>query len=92
MRFLTLFGCVAILLFVSPAMAETLARPVQCGIPTKPDLETDPGIDFCDIYARQLAYRETQKSFREMIEQRRSNYVQPRNEAYKEYREKISAR
>ncbi len=86
MRFLLL--SFAVFMLVSPAFAAQ-GRPVQCGVPEKPVLETDPGEDFCDIYSRQIAYVEQQQDFRSLIEQRRENYVAPRNQAYEAYRKKM---
>ena len=86
MRFLVFF--VAVLLVSSPVFAAE-GRVVQCGVPEKPILETDPALDFCDIYTRQIAYVEQQQDFRSLIEERRDNYVAPRNEAYEAYRKKM---
>ena len=87
MRFLTLIA--VLLVLASPAFAGSKGQVVQCGIPEKPVLETDPALDFCDIYSRQLAYVEQQQEFRSLIEQRRANYVQPRNQAYSAYQKKL---
>lgn len=86
MRFLLIFF--AVFCLASPAFAAK-GKPVQCGVPEKSVLQTDPGENFCDIYSRQIAYFEQQQDFRALIEQRRENYVAPRNEAYEAYRKKM---
>lgn len=62
---------------------------VTCGTPAPADLETDPGIDVCDIYTRQLAYKAERDAFHEQMKERQENFAAPSIEAYQNYRESL---
>lgn len=50
-----------------------------------------PVPEHCNVYDRQLAYREERLKFREMIEQRRKDFVAPQIEAERDYDKKLKA-
>lgn len=70
-------------------------KPVQCGEPLSAEgiggVKTDPGKDYCDIYARQMAYRLERLKYKAMLEERRENYHAPRKEAYDNYRANLES-
>ncbi|MCB1563941.1 MAG: hypothetical protein KDJ75_10235 [Alphaproteobacteria bacterium] len=90
-------------LFIAAALLSGLPAPshaaegkiVQCGEPLKGEgigtVETDPGQDYCNIYERQLAYREERLKYKADLEERRENYHAPRREAYKNYKADLEA-
>lgn len=66
-------------------------KVVHCGVPDGFDVTTNPGFEFCDIYSRQLAYREERLKLRKQLEQRQTNFVDPQLEAYKNYKKELEA-
>lgn len=84
-------------LFLAP-LSPTFAAEgeiVQCGEPLKGEgigtVATDPGQDYCDIYTRQLAYREERLKYKADLEERRENYHAPRKEAYENHKANLEA-
>jgi hypothetical protein len=78
----------------TPAFAAE-GKIVQCGEPLKGEgigtVATDPGQDYCNIYDRQLAYREERLKYKADLEERRENYHAPRREAYENYKADLEA-
>lgn len=57
-----------------------------CGLPSKTEFSTDT-VAHCDIYQRQLAYREEALKLEKLMEERQENFASPRREALKRYKE-----
>ena len=76
-----------VFLIVSPARAANIEA---CGVPDPAVLNTD-GVDYCDIYTRQLAYRLTRLEHRKLIEERQKNFAAPRDQALKNYQQALES-
>jgi len=46
---------------------------------------------YCSVYDRQLAYREERMEFREMLEERREDFIAPQLAAEKKYQKDLEA-
>ncbi len=79
-----------ILIIAIPATAHA-GQILQCGAPVSVTINTDPNVQFCDIYTRQLKYRDSLISLQEQLQERAKNYVAPGIEARKNYREALAA-
>lgn len=75
------------LLITAPAFA---GEPVACGVPEDASLSTEIP-DYCNIHDRRFAYRDEDKKFKALIEERRVNYNAPREEALKAYNSNLEA-
>ena len=93
--FLFLLTVLSFTVFALPASAEK-GRVVQCGIPSDPpnskQFKIDPGYDYCNIYARQLAYPAKRREFRAMLEKRREHYEEPGRRARQAYEAAVKSR
>lgn len=92
LRILFVFSFVVFPVFSAHAKDEEKAQSAavcksctKCGEVEKGSAGMPEG-GYCDIYARQLAYREEAKSFRESLEKRAVAYEAPRIEAVEAYR------
>lgn len=63
----------------------------SCGEATTYDLDTETPYDFCNIQARQLAYRDEAIKFRKQIAERGENFAAPSREANKAYKEQLES-
>lgn len=84
--FLT-FGAIVL---APPAHAQS-DQILACGTPNEPLLKTDDNFTVCDIYSRQFAYIESRNEFREMIEERRKNYIKPQLDLQEIYKRDLDA-
>lgn len=86
MRFILLAITTIFLSF--PALAQ------QCGNqPVAANRDIGPAEGFCgdSIYSRQFEYREKRIELRDMIEQRRADYIAPALESYDLYKSDLEA-
>jgi hypothetical protein len=65
------------------------AEIYECGAPTTYELETESNADLCDVYSRQIAYRDEAIKFRKQIRQRAESFIIPTVEARKNYLENL---
>ncbi len=79
-----------ILILAIPTTAHA-GQILQCGAPVSVTINTDPNVQFCDIYTRQLKYRDSLISLQEQLQERAKNYVAPGIEARNNYREALAA-
>lgn len=75
--------------FLQAAARAADGQVVECGAPETGDIATDPGVDFCDIYSRQIEYAEERKKLSEQLRERQANFIAPRIEARKAYEERM---
>ena len=61
-----------------------------CGVPDPAALDTE-ATPHCDIYQRQLSYREEALKLEALMEERQENFAAPRREALKRYEEDMKA-
>lgn len=76
------------LLIASPVKAgEVLA----CGVPDYETVQTsdDKFHGFCDIYQRQLDYRQERLAYIESLKQRQENFAKARKAAYEQYKKDL---
>lgn len=64
---------------------------VQCGEATTYDLPTESPVNACDIYTRQLAYRDEAIKLRGQIHERSQNFAAPSRALKKQYDEDLNA-
>lgn len=93
--FLILFFTVFCLLFMPVSafaqedavdeMQESESLIVHCGEPVESSVKTEASIPVCDIYTRQLAYRENILAFRDQLRERQANFAAPSLEARRNY-------
>ena len=78
-----------ILSFATNAQAQ--GSVVQCGDPGRDvrGVNTDPPQRYCDIYQRQLSYKEEADTLSAQLKERQENFARPRNEAYRIYQEDL---
>lgn len=65
--------------------AQSCTQPIEMYSFKKPV----PG--YCNVYDRQLAYREERLKFRKILEERRVEFIQPQLDAQKAYQKKLEA-
>jgi len=58
---------------------------IECGAPSTYDLELTSPVDACDIYSRQLAYRDEAIKLREQLHQRTESFAKPVRVLKKQY-------
>lgn len=58
---------------------------VQCGEPVTGSIETESKMEFCDIYQRQLNYKDGADQLRKDIITRSENFAKPRQAARAQY-------
>ncbi len=75
------------LLMAVPALA---GEPVACGVTDPASLNTDIP-DYCNFHDRRFAYRDEDKKFKSLIDERRANFNAPRAEALKAYKGNLEA-
>ncbi len=63
----------------------------SCPAASNYDLSTDPETKLCDIYSRQLQYRENAVGFRDQLHERAQKFAAPRQAAYQAYRQELEA-
>ncbi|MGQ0526829.1 MAG: hypothetical protein ACT4OY_02175 [Alphaproteobacteria bacterium] len=80
-----IFAFCALVWTITMVKMANAAEVVQCGTPAPANLETEVPQDYCDIYSRQLNYREDTLEFHDQIEERRRNFAGPMNEARHNY-------
>ena len=67
------------------------AQIYGCSKPIQPYNTKQPVPGYCNVYDRQLAYREERLKFREKIEARRAEFIKPQIEAEADYAKKLEA-
>jgi len=67
------------------------AEILHCGAPSTYELETESNVDACDIYTRQLEYRDEAIKLREQIKKRSKHYAEPSIALRNQYRENLQA-
>jgi hypothetical protein len=83
---ISIYALGLLMLAITPVQAkEYCDKPINLREFKKPV----PG--YCNVYDRQLAYREERIKFREMIEERRKEYIKPQIAAEKDYEKKLEA-
>ena len=82
---------VMIVTMIKMAKAEEPSGVVQCGEAVTGSIETDPGYEFCDIYQRQLDYKDSADQLEEDIKKRSENFAKPRRQAYEQYQKDLEA-
>lgn len=70
---------------------ETASGIVQCGEAISGSINTEPQSDFCDIYQRQLNYKDGADQLRAEIEERTANFAKPRQQARGQYEKDLQA-
>lgn len=83
---LSLFLC-----FIPSSANAQQSVVYQCGIPVAGDIDIEPNMNFCDIYARQLAYKDSADTLRDQLEARQKNFAAPRIESYNRYQKELDA-
>lgn len=84
-RYAIVFTAVFLALGLFAAEARAESKIVQCGAPVESHVPTDPGIAMCDIYTRQLAYREKRLALKAQLEERQRNFAAPSKLAHERY-------
>ncbi len=84
MKFFLLTMFAATITFSATTNAE------NCGVPKGFVLGTET-VGHCDIYQRQLAYREESLEMKRIMEERQENFAEPRREAIKQYEADLEA-
>ncbi len=87
MRTILISSFFVLALTISGAHAQ---ESTFCGIPDPAALNTEAE-PHCDIYQRQLAYREEALKMDSLMKQRQENFAAPRREALKRYQEDMDA-
>ena len=87
MRTILLSSLALIALSIPAAHAQTSEF---CGVPAPADLDTQAE-PHCDIYQRQLSYREEALKLEALMEERQDNFAAPRREALERYEADIKA-
>ena len=72
-----------------PGMASAQNEVVHCSDPIVSTVTTDPGFKFCNIYDRQLAYKENRDDFYKQLKDRQKNFAAPGLEAQNQYRKDV---
>lgn len=85
------FLIIIALTFILPASAQAEQGVYQCGEPVEGDIETDPGFSFCDIYQRQLAFKDVRDRLSRQLRERQENFAEPRRQAYEAYQRDLKA-
>ncbi len=95
MRFFIVLTLLTAGLSISLALTARAAdgQVVSCGVPENADgiVRTDPGLDVCDFYSRQLAYREESIKLRRQLTERAENFAVPRRIAVENYKANLKA-
>ena len=65
------------------------AEIVDCGAPLYTDIENQSAFDHCDIYTRQLAFREESLALRQAIQERVEDHAAPRKQSREDYEKKL---
>lgn len=81
--FIALLALVGIGLW--PCIAAAQNEIVHCSDPVVSTVTTDPGFKFCNIYDRQLAYKENRSDFYKQLKERQKNFAAPGLEAQNQY-------
>lgn len=79
------FTIILLLVFVAFPAAAQERELRECGVPLSTDLSTRPAYNYCDIYARQIAYQRNRTDFRAKMDQRRVYNNIPRKQALENY-------
>ena len=69
----------------------TANAQMSCSKPIGQDKMDKPVPGYCNVYDRQLAYREERLKFRQKIEDRRAEFIKPQLEAEADYAKKLQA-
>lgn len=64
---------------------------VFCGAPLSSNVNVEPAYDHCDMYTRQLAFREESIALRQTLLQRAENYAAPRKQSRENYKRQLEA-
>lgn len=83
------FLTIALVAILFPIAAQ--AEMSSCSKPIEAYDTKQPVPGYCNVYDRQLAYREERLKFREMIEARRAEFIKPQLEAEADYAQKLQA-
>lgn len=81
----------SVFLVILPLSVTQAEEPVHCGSPDEIKLKTESEAKFCDIYQRQLEYRESWKQLRADLLERQESYAKPRRAAYQQYRKDLES-
>jgi hypothetical protein len=76
----------------APSALAAEGKVVECGMPVTGDIDTDPAVDFCDIYTRQLDFAADRKKFSEQLRERQKNFAAPSIEAGRTYNKNMDIR
>ena len=71
-----------------PITAQAANEIAACGVPDDVRVET-PDFTYCNIYDRQLAYKETRDTLKEELLARQKAFAEPGKRAYEQYRENL---
>ncbi len=71
------------------ANAQAANEVVHCGTPVDTHINTDPGFIYCNIYDRQIAYREKRLDLMRQLKERQANFAAPGLETYRKYKQDI---
>ena len=91
MKTIQLFILTALISALGIAHANAEGTVVQCGVPEDSVVNTDPTNEFCDIYQRQLIYKDSLNKLQEDLLTRQENFAKPRKQAYEQYRKDLEA-
>ncbi|MCB1532789.1 MAG: hypothetical protein KDJ35_07960 [Alphaproteobacteria bacterium] len=76
---------VAMVTMIKIAKAQDMDGVIQCGEAVTGSISTESSADFCDVYQRQLNYKDSADQLREEITTRSENFAAPRRAAYEQY-------
>lgn len=67
------------------------AEIMQCGTATTYELETTSSVNACDMYTRQLEYRDEAIKLRQQIHKRANNFAKPARDLKNQYNKDLQA-
>lgn len=76
---------------IKKASAQENVTPIQCGEATSGSIDTASSQEYCNIYQRQLEFKESADKLRDEIEQRSENFAAPRRAAREQYEADLEA-
>ena len=94
MRYI-LFILLALTLYIypyQPLFAEDNVEGLEaCAAPLKTEIPAESNVSFCDVYSRQIAYRDNRLAYRAQIEERRKDFIRPSLQAKRKYDKDLQA-
>ena len=88
MHLILYISVLPILFFAFPSLSQenqVCGSPVPSDMPTIPSFPSPQISGYCDIYQRQLDYRERAIELDEQMKKRQENYANARRSAYQQY-------